>query len=598
MKKLLVSLFVLAALLVGGTVLVANLMPKERIESEVKSRVKEAIGREVEFSKAQLMVWPTPGIRLRQVTLKNPAWAKAEHLLTLDKLEIFLGLKKLLEKKIEVRHFVLTKPILALEVSANGQRSWDFKQPEKEKRAEASGTGVDVADFQFTFGQMQLKEGTVSFFDHAAQQKKTADQIDVSVTYPDLQSSLEVDGALQYGAKKINLVFSVEKPRDLFAGKASKLRARVKAEGASLELTGASSLKDVLFDGDVTGEYDALKAKGALKITNAARPHVAARLAMNKLAIDSFLKTSSATEAKESAAPPSGWSEDKIDFSALRALDADLELKTDGFSWRGVDVGPSVLSVLLKDGNLSFKSSEAALFGGRFTSAATVATSAPPRLSFDFEMKGVEAKPLLSNFANFKKLSGTVEGNIRGAAAGQSEKEIISSLNGAGAAVFRNGAFEGIDLAKIARLLQAKSENVGATGEGQTEFVELGGTFTIQNGAATNNDLKMIGPLVNATGKGKVDLPQKHVQYRVLPVLLESRDSEKPSGISIPVDIAGPFDDIKIRPDFASVIGDVITDPSKAKQSIKNIKGNIKDIEKDLRENPAKALEGLLGGGL
>lgn len=597
MKKLLISLFVLAVLLVGGTALVANLMPKERIEAEVKARVKEAIGREVEFSKAQLMVWPNPGVRLRQVTIKNPEWAKAEHLLTLDKLEIFFGLKKLLEKKIEVRRFALTKPVVALEVAANGRQSWVLKtsSPAKEKSA-AGEAPAALRDFHFTFGQMEVKEGTVSFLDHATQQKKTADQIDISVTYPDLDSTLEVDGALQYDAKKVALVFSVEKPLDLFAGQASKLRARVKAEGMSLELVGASSLKGVLFDGDVTGEYDAVKAKGALKVTHAARPHVTARLSMNKLVIDSFLKTSSKpTEEKITAS--SGWSEDKIDFSALRALDTDLELKTDGFSWRGVDVGPSVLSVLLKDGNLSFKSSEAALFGGRFTSGATVVAATPARFSFDFEMKGVEAKPLLSNFANFRKLSGTMEGNVRVAATGQSEKEIMSSLNGTGAAMFRNGAFEGIDLVKIARLLQSKSDNVGTAGEGQTEFVELGGTFTVQNGVATNNDLKMIGPLVNATGKGKVDLPQKHVQYRVVPVLLSSADETAPAGLSVPVDITGPFEAIKIRPDFASVIEDVITDPSRAKQSIKNIKGNIKDLKKDLKENPAKALEGLLGGG-
>jgi AsmA protein len=257
-----------------------------------------------------------------------------------------------------------------------------------------------------------------------------------------------------------------------------------------------------------------------------------------------------------------------------------------------IDVGASDLSVNVNNGVLKASASQAALLGGSFKSTLMANTSTDvPTFGFSFNMKDVESKPVLAAFADFKNLSGKVDADIDVTARGKSQKEMIESLDGKGAATFKNGAFEGIDLVNIAKLLQQNLGDMGV-GEGKTEFIDLGGTFTIAKGIATNKDLKMRGPLVQASGSGDIDLPKKFLRYRVIPVLTASSAVEGAKGISVPVDIKGPFSAIKVKPDYKSVIVNTLKDPSAVKDTIKNAQEQLKNIKND----PGAALEGLLGG--
>jgi AsmA protein len=357
----------------------------------------------------------------------------------------------------------------------------------------------------------------------------------------------------------------------------------------------------VLKDADLM--LDEVHAKGNMNIGFAGKPDIFARLSLNKLNLDRFTGGSPAAAKGGSAATEnadtqksSGWDAAPIDLSGLKAVNADLELKTEGFSVSGADVGPSVLTVTLQNGNLNFKSSEASLFEGKLSSDLNV-NAAASTMGFNFKMSGVQAKPVLTKFAHFKNLSGTADASVSVTSSGNSQKALISNLKGNGSTVFKNGSLEGIDLVNIAKLVQKHLTDLNV-GAGKTDFVELGGTFVIANGIATNNDLKMKGPLLQATGKGTIDLPQKYIQYRVIPVLTASSAVENASGIAVPVDIKGPFSNIKVIPDFASVVKDIMNNPAAAKQTLKNVQDQGKLLLKGLKQDPTKALQGLLGGGL
>jgi AsmA protein len=193
---------------------------------------------------------------------------------------------------------------------------------------------------------------------------------------------------------------------------------------------------------------------------------------------------------------------------------------------------------------------------------------------------------------HFKKLSGAATAHVSLAAAGDNQKTLISTLNGKGDFDFKNGMVEGIDFEKIAKLVQSHSTDVGVN-DGETKFIDLTGTFTIAKGIASNNDLKMKGAVVQATGQGTVDLPKKYIQYRATPALVISRTgANPPPGLAIPVDIKGPFSNIHVVPDFASVVSDIVKNPSAAKTTLKNIRDNLKG----LTQGPA-ALKSLLQGG-
>lgn len=651
MRKIGTILLVLLALALAGIMLLPKLVPMETVAAKVKEQVRKATGRDMDFKGATLVFWPNIGVEMTDVTLSNPAWAKEKNMLTLGKVDVALAVKPLLQKQIEVKHFVLDHLVLHLEVAENGKKSWDFT-PEKQASAEhedvASSAAGLPAGFNFKFGESKIRNSKLTFTDHQKGGSSVVDDIDMTLNFPDLRSALQLKGALIYKKKRVELAVDLVKPVEFLEGNPSPGHLNLKTEDISVKSAGALATQGELFNGNVdvdiaslakllawsgdgkekklpfekvsfsstlrasktdlvlkTAELtlDEVKAKGNMNIGFANKPDIFARLSLNKLNLDRFTGAKDKVSGDSAAAPAkadAGWDAAPIDLSGLKAVNTDLELKTEGFSVSGVDVGPSVLSVQLQDGKLHFKSSEASLFSGKFSSDLTVnAAASPAAMAFNFDTSGVQAKPVLETFANFKKLSGTANADIAVTSSGNSQKALISNLGGHGSVVFRNGSLEGIDLLNIAKLVQKRLADM-KVGEGKTDFVELGGTFTITNGIVSNNDLKMKGPLLQASGKGLIDLPGKYIQYRVTPVLTASSAVEGAAGIAVPVDIRGPFSGIRIKPDFASVVQNAIAHPEQAKQVLKDAKGQLRDVRgqlKDLKKDPVQTLQNLFGGG-
>jgi AsmA protein len=64
------------------------------------------------------------------------------------------------------------------------------------------------------------------------------------------------------------------------------------------------------------------------------------------------------------------------------------------------------------------------------------------------------------------------------------------------------------------------------------------------NGIMHNNDLVLDSPGLKAGGAGTVDLPTKNVDYKVTPQVV---------GLSVPVLIKGPWDNLSYLPDLAGL---------------------------------------------
>jgi AsmA protein len=661
MKKFFIALLVIVVLLGAGAYAASRMVSVDKIKVMAQKAVHDKTGRDLAIGDAHLMLWPSIGVRLTDVSLSNPSWAKEKKMAQLAELDVNLALRPLLRKKIEVKNFEIKKPVINLEVAADGRKSWAFTpaapagKPAAGQQGQTAESGGDTAGglpegVTLTMGKFLIQGGQFSYDDAQSKKHYTAKNLSLAITWPDMQSRFQMDGAMDYNGKRVNLVVSLDKPMDLINGKTSPGEVNFDTDQFKAAMKGTLAGSGTMLDGTVDAKIDSLDdllawagqpaaqalpiaklafssktqiTKDMLKLTDAhltlddikadgnvqvkygsAVPAIIARLSVNKLNLDRF--TGGAVKPGEAPAKTgatatgqTAWDDTPIDFGGLKAVNADLVLKTDGFSLKGADVGPCTLTVNLQDGVLDFNSTQASLFGGTFSSnlGINAARPAAPSMSFVFKMAGVQAQPVLATFANFKKLSGAADANVSVTSSGTSQKAIIGNLAGTGDVVFRNGALEGIDLVNIAQLVQKRLDSMGV-GAGKTNFVDMGGTFVIANGVAVNNDFKMKGPLVQATGAGNVDLPQKQVTYRVLPVLTASSAVEGASGITIPVDIYGPFNKIKIKPDYKSVIKNALSNPDEIKATAKTLGAEGKQILKDIKQDPHQAIQNLLGGGL
>jgi AsmA protein len=328
---------------------------------------------------------------------------------------------------------------------------------------------------------------------------------------------------------------------------------------------------------------------------------VTARLALGKLDLNPYLppenrsahsagaaKPKAGAPAKPKAATPaakptsSDWSDDPIDLSALKSINADLDLTVEGIVFRKIKIGESHLKIALKSGVMVSNLTRMSLYGGNGKAKVTADASRKlPAVALTFDLTKFQANPFMSDAMDFDHVEGTANADLAVTARGRTQREMISALNGSGKVQFLDGAVRGINLAAMARNIKTAFLDSGARQAQKTDFAELRGTYRINNGILTNNDLTLKSPLIRLTGKGTVDLPKRRVNYRVEPKLVETTKGQggraDASGIKVPVVVSGPWDNLSYKPDLAAEIGDIAKDPDKALKSLRKLIPGLSD---------------------
>lgn len=225
------------------------------------------------------------------------------------------------------------------------------------------------------------------------------------------------------------------------------------------------------------------------------------------------------------------------------------------------------------------------------------ATNPTLKISNSFTIENVQLQPLLTDAADFKKLSGKGLVQIDTTTVGKSQADMVSALNGEGQILFEDGSISGINLAAMAR--NVATAFTGSKESQKTDFAELSGTFDIKNGILTNNDLSMLNPFIRLSGAGTVELPPKTLNYRIEPKLVataEGQGGAEKSGLAIPINVSGSWDNLKFAPDLAGVLKNV-TSPDGVKDLIDGTKGSgdgLKDALKGVKSGDEEAVKGLL----
>jgi len=88
--------------------------------------VLEKTGRELVIAGELTLspAWPAPRLRAQAVTFANPAWAREKQMVAVDEVEFTLDLLELFRKNLEFPEVRLTRPVVYLEVAADGRKTW------------------------------------------------------------------------------------------------------------------------------------------------------------------------------------------------------------------------------------------------------------------------------------------------------------------------------------------------------------------------------------------------------------------------------------------------------------------------------------------
>lgn len=518
---------------------------------------------------------------------------------------------------------------------------------------DASDAGAGASIQMVRLGDVGIENGRASYRNAQSGADFALEDINLDLSMPDLDHPFEANGSVTWNGEPLDLALAVARPAALTSRKESPVTAQVQSSkltfnydgilrllgglsyGGKVELDVPSVRNLAAWAGSplpkgqgfgplaITGKvkgtneaatfsdadisFDGMKATGTLSVvTSRSRPYLKGNLALDRLDTNVYLgETAVAPDGQTggSGAPAgpaaggqtddsrNGWSTAPIDLSGLKAIDMDFALQVGELLVQKLTIGETALNLKLSGGVLNADLTKLALYEGAGKGQLQLSGAGrTPALNASFSLSGLDAQPFLTDAMDIKRIAGTATADISLATSGGSQRAMIDALSGNGSVKFANGAIKGINLAQLMRtVFAAATTGWEAGGTRDTDFSELGGTFTINRGIVSNQDMKMLSPLLRIAGRGTVDLPHRTLAYRVEPKLAATLEGQgatgEAKGIEVPVIISGPWAKPQFRPDLAAVL-----------QNPEGIKETVKSLKETIKKDGAKSfLKGLLG---
>ena len=656
MTRIIVIIFGVVVVALGALVAIASFIPSETYKEKIEALAEEQTGRKLTIEgDVGLTILPSLGVNAKKVRFANAEWGSTPDMMSMDELNVSLKILPLLFGNVELDSFTLIRPQIHLEVNRKGKANWEFtpKAQAMTTDAEATGETGDQSGSSgmnpiqnIRLGDIRISDGTASYKDAQAGASYEITEINLGVSLPSLDDPLNVDGSAVWNGDKLNVALMVEKPRVLLEGGETALSVdasspkvskkfngslvmgdtpafngrlvlnvpsvRALAAWAGSPMAGKDGFGELDIKGTVAGnstefsfsdaviKIDGMTMEGFVSANIAGKvPYIKGALAIDKLNANVYMggEAASGSEATSggsaSKASSAGWSNDPIDMTGLRAINADLDLAVGAILIQKIKIGESKLNLKLRNGVMTANLSKLALYEGTGKGKLTLDGSrSTPKIKANFDLSGLQAHPLLTDAADFTRLEGTALFDFAINTSGKSQKAMVSALSGKGKFDFQNGAIRGINIAQLMRnVFSNPLSGWGAGGTQSTDFSELNGSFTIARGILTNKDLKMLSPLIRIAGSGTVNMPKQTLNYRVEPKLvgsLEGQGGGVASGLEVPVVISGPWSDPSFSPDLAAAL---TNNPDAIIDAVKNLGGG------GSSGGVGGLMDGLLGGG-
>lgn len=645
--RLLGLIVVLVVVVVGGLLLI----PADRIAALVAQRFEAATGRQIVIAGGvHPTLWPELGVRTGKVEIANASWSKAGPMMTAAGLTVGVEPLALLSGAVKVARIELDQPQILLETAKDGRGNWVFGPAAAQaaagtSQAVSAGGGLPPV----SIGRAVIHAGTVTFLDDASGTKQAAEAIDATLKLPDPAGPADVQLSARVNGQPLTLTATLAKAAEVLAGRASPVAFTLTAGNSTLGFDGSADPAGAALQGKLDaklGDLPALlkaaglaapalpqglgaksiaakgtltaDARGSVTLDQAAltldgnaftgrlalnlaggRPKLSAILSAGKLDLSSLSAAGGGAPAKGGGTPTPaaaapGWSKAPIDASPLRLADADLTLGASAVDLGSLKLGRTDVTLALAGGKATIGLKQVVAYQGTITGQINADATKGLALAGDLKIANVALQPLLTDLAGYKRLVGTGTLAAKLQSSGTSMNALMHALSGSGSLAFGKGELEGFDLAGMVTHLNANYIGDGA----KTIFDAVKASFAIQNGVLSNDDLTMASPIVDATGKGTIDIGGRTLAYTVTPVALKGIASD--NGIAVPVKFSGSWASPRIGLDMNSALGQKIQDQrqklkdkaqSEAEKALglpagSTGNGSLKDIAKGLKLLP------------
>jgi len=248
MKKILYGLLLVIVLVIAAVVIVPFFIPKETYVAQIQSAVRDATGRDLTIGgDISFSVIPDLALEVNDVAFSNAAGADAANMATLDQLALKLKLGELLSGSVAVDTFVLTRPVINLEIDAKGRPNWAFggigdtAAPAATSGGDGAGATsgpADLDDLQVKLGDVRLVDATITYTDKVTGTSERIDKVNMELSLPSLDDPFGATGGLVWNNEQIDIDLGTGPLRQLAKGAESKVTAGITAAPVSLGFDG------------------------------------------------------------------------------------------------------------------------------------------------------------------------------------------------------------------------------------------------------------------------------------------------------------------------------------------------------------------------
>jgi len=592
------------------------------LEARVIEAVKDKTGRTLAIAGGtEFVLFPKIGLKARGVTLSNPPGMEEGNFVSMEELNVAVQVVPLFTGSFDLAELIFVKPVVNLVTDAKGRDNWAF-QGAGEGGDAGSGESAELPIRDIRIGEIALVDGRITRTDRKAGTSFKANAVNVSVALKSLDDPLKATGSAQWNGDKAEfkatvdsagafidgklagLTLEVEGPalKANYDGTAARgdgliLEGKVEAQSASLrklaawsgnalapgkgleEFTVNATLnlnEGALTLSDAEMSLDGMKAKGTAAVrTDGPRPAVNATLNLETLDLNTYIEKPKQDEAKGGS---KGWSKAPIDFTPLKAVDADLELSAKRVLFQALKFGRSEMGVAIRGGKLTAKLNKFSIYDGTGKGTLVLNGSGQiPGLELSAVFRNVNSFPLLERGVGFDWVEGTANLALDLRTQGTNQRQMMAALDGTGRMQFADGAIRGINVAQMVRGLgTATLSGWNRTPTAKTDFSSLIASFKIRDGVAVNKDLAMASPLLRLTGSGRANLRRQRLRYRFSPKLVGTLKGQGGAtdlaGLDVPIIVSGPW----AKPDIYPDIEGILDNPKAAYNKLKRVGAAIK----------------------
>ncbi len=571
----------LVALIAIAVIVLPMVINVEKYKPQIEQQVAKATGRSFKLGgdlKPSLFPWI--GVRLSDLHLGNPPGFEEKDFISVASFEVHVKLLPLLSRNIEVKRFVVDKPVIVLEKRKDGKGGWEgLGQPAQKPAASAeekpapSSTG-ELPIKGLLVGEFAITDGMIVWLDQAAGVRKEIKDIDLVLTDVSFDKPIGVAFAAVADQRPIKLEGTIGPVGDK-PGKSPlpmelaitllnqldlTLRGRIDPSAAPpqfdvavnvaefsprkvldqlgqklpLETADANALNAVAVSLTLKGTPEnVVVSDGKLKLDDSQatfsaqagefdKPNLKADVNLDDIDLDRYLPppTSDTAVTDSSVKPSANTAVKKTDYTPLRRLVMDARIKVGQLKVKKARMQNLEVRVSARNGIIQLDPLKLNLYQGSLAGTGTLNVQKDnPTTAIELALKGIQAGPLVKDVMAKELIEGAMAADIGLNFTGDAPDSIRQTLGGKGDLRFTDGAIIGIDLASMVRNVQTAFglAQQQPTEKPRTDFAELELPYTITNGLFKTDATRLASPLLRVLASGSADLAKETLDFRVEP---------------------------------------------------------------------------------